>query len=77
MRAKRPCSPKKVAAIRLTGYLRMSPHEFRSRIEADAPLPTDPLDYEDALDEDALDDDECPAFDDMDGEEDGDDSDEW
>lgn len=80
MRTRRTLNAKqrRFLAIRCSESFRMSPQEHRTRIEGDESFATTARDGEfEEGEDDVLDDDDCPAFDDMDGEEDEDDSDEW
>ena len=66
----RKLTPRQVAGMMHNAALRMSPHELRARLGADKPLPAPPSLYDDEdEDDDMLDPDECPVYDDMDNDE--------
>ena len=69
MSRKRTLTPRQIVGMQRNAALRMSPHELRARLGADKPLPHPPSLYDGENEDDMLDDDECPAFDDMDGDE--------
>lgn len=68
---KRSLTPKQVAAIHKNRTLRMSPRELREHLGADRPLSPSPSLFDDEEDENfqRLCDAECPAFDDIKGDE--------
>lgn len=77
MSKKRQLTQKQVAGMVGNKGLRTPPRILRQELGADRPAITTSI-YSDEPDmfEDMIDEDECPVFDDMDGEEDGFDSDE-
>lgn len=69
MRQRRKYTPKEVFRIKVSQCMRMSPQELCAELERNERLPKAPLDYELDRDDDTLAEDECPDFDDMDGDE--------